>query len=369
MKGKWIAAAIVLLSAVAVGQKADKATLEKQRKALAAKERKLRTELKSVKRKQSDVLADIAKVDNELQALEARVAETTRRLTEAIKKRDVVAKELAAAERRVDETSQQAGERIYAYYMRGETGPLTALLDSESITDMAERAYVMELLAKQDEQLILELEEQKKVVEEKKEEADLLVTRIYELKQRQTEYRTQLTRHMERKQAFLREYRAQEGELERELDELERESMAIAAQLAKYYGASTKVIWRGEFLQPVSGRITSGFGMRHHPILKRGRMHTGVDIAAPTATPIRAAGTGRVIRASYSSGYGNCVIIDHGGGVATLYAHCSALLVSVGQMVERGDVIARVGSTGLSTGPHLHWEIRVNGQPVNPLGR
>lgn len=369
MKGKWIVATMVLLSAVAVGQKADKATLERQRKQLATKERQLRTELKSVKRKQADVLADIAKVDSELESLEERVAETTRRLIEATRKRDLVAKELAAAQQRVDETSEEAGERIYAYYMRGETGPLTALLESESITDMAERAYVMQLLAKQDEDLIAELEEQKKVVEAKKKEADLLVTRIFELKQRQTDYQRQLTRHMERKQAFLREYRAQEDQLEKELDELERESMAIAAQLAKYYGSGTKVIWRGEFLQPVSGRITSGFGMRHHPILKRSRMHTGLDIAAPTGTPIRAAGTGRVIRASYSSGYGNCVIVDHGGGVATLYAHCSSLLVSVGQMVERGDIIAKVGSTGLSTGPHLHWEVRINGEPVNPLGR
>jgi len=368
MKGKWIVLATTLLAVLAVGQ-SDKATLEKKSRAITQQKRALQKELRTVKRKQADVLADIAKVDAQLEDLERRLDETNRRLGEAVRKRDQVAEELKRAQLQLDATSEEAGERIYAYYMRGETGPLSAFLDSESLTDAAERAYVLHLLSQQDAELIQKLDEYRQTVEEKKQEADLLVNQVFELKRRQSAYRDELSRHMARKQSFLREYRAQEDELEEQLDELERESQAIAAQLARYYGSSTKVIWRGSFLQPVSGKLTSGFGNRFHPILKRSRMHTGVDIAAPTGTPIRAAGTGRVIRASYSSGYGNCVIIDHGGGVATLYGHCSAILVQVGQMVERGQVIAKVGSTGLSTGPHLHWEVRINGQPVNPLGR
>jgi murein DD-endopeptidase MepM/ murein hydrolase activator NlpD len=160
---------------------------------------------------------------------------------------------------------------------------------------------------------------------------------------------------------------------EKQLAELEAESQAIARRLRALMEtpkgrARADRPWSGRFIRPVEGRITSGYGMRNHPIFKVRKMHTGIDIAAPTGTPIRAADAGVVVEAGYIRGYGYTVIIDHGGGVATLYAHCSALLVSAGQEVQRGQIIARVGSTGYSTGPHLHFEVRVNGEPVDPLG-
>jgi murein DD-endopeptidase MepM/ murein hydrolase activator NlpD len=119
----------------------------------------------------------------------------------------------------------------------------------------------------------------------------------------------------------------------------------------------------GSFSLPTRGTITSRFGMRW------GRLHTGVDIGAPTGTSIRAADSGKVIFAGWSGGYGKLVKIDHGGGKVTYYAHCSSINVSRGQNVSKGQVIARVGSTGNSTGPHLHFEIRINGKPINPLSR
>ena len=123
----------------------------------------------------------------------------------------------------------------------------------------------------------------------------------------------------------------------------------------------------GRFIWPVNGSVGSGFGPRIHPISGGSRMHTGVDIGASSGTPIKAADDGVVVMAGPNGGYGNWTLIDHGGGLATGYGHQSSIGVSRGQRVSRGEVIGRVGSTGASTGPHLHWEVRVNGNPVDPM--
>ena len=118
---------------------------------------------------------------------------------------------------------------------------------------------------------------------------------------------------------------------------------------------------------PVAGPVTSPFGWRIHPIFHVRKFHTGIDIGAGYGTPIHAADGGRVIYATWMSGYGNTTIIDHGNGISTLYAHQSSILISSGS-VTKGQVIGYVGATGYATGPHLHFEVRVNGNPVNPLG-
>jgi murein DD-endopeptidase MepM/ murein hydrolase activator NlpD len=123
----------------------------------------------------------------------------------------------------------------------------------------------------------------------------------------------------------------------------------------------------GRFIWPVNGSVGSGFGPRIHPISGGSRVHTGVDIGASSGTPIKAADDGVVVMAGPNGGYGNWTLIDHGGGLATGYGHQSSIGVSRGQRVSRGEVIGRVGSTGASTGPHLHWEVRVNSNPVDPM--
>ena len=125
--------------------------------------------------------------------------------------------------------------------------------------------------------------------------------------------------------------------------------------------------FRGGLMMPVRGRFSSRFGFRRHPITGVYKLHTGLDISASTGTPIRAAADGVVIFSRRMKAYGNAVVISHGGSVSTLYGHCSRLLVSVGQEVKKGQIIALVGSTGYSTGPHCHFEKRINGTPVNPM--
>jgi murein DD-endopeptidase MepM/ murein hydrolase activator NlpD len=169
-----------------------------------------------------------------------------------------------------------------------------------------------------------------------------------------------------RKAEFDAEYSAVQAEIERQIAaSVSRGNAAPPAPGGAPSAGSTSRT--GRFLLPVEGRIGSGFGPRVHPIYGGSRMHTGVDIGAPSGAPIRAADDGVVVMAGWNGGYGNWTLIDHGGGLATGYGHQSSIGVSRGQRVSRGQVIGRVGSTGASTGPHLHWEVRVNGNPVNPM--
>ena len=162
----------------------------------------------------------------------------------------------------------------------------------------------------------------------------------------------------------------------RQEDELSAESARIADQIKAAQAAANQPRQGassgsgngggGDLYRPVPGAITSAFGYRIHPIFHVRKMHTGVDMHAGMGTPIHAAEGGTVISAGWRGGYGKCVVISHGGNLATLYGHLSAIQVSVGERVGRGEVIGKVGSTGYSTGPHLHFEVRVGGSPVNP---
>ena len=171
-------------------------------------------------------------------------------------------------------------------------------------------------------------------------------------------------RHL--KESAIVDARASREEYLAEVDGLAAQSASLAAAIRDAQGGGASSSGAGVpsaagLIWPVSGPVTSGFGMRW------GRMHEGIDIAASIGTPVHAAAAGTVIYASWMTGYGNLVVVDHGNGLATAYAHASALLVHVGQPVAQGQTVSLVGSTGNSTGPHLHFEVRVNGVAVDPL--
>jgi murein DD-endopeptidase MepM/ murein hydrolase activator NlpD len=161
--------------------------------------------------------------------------------------------------------------------------------------------------------------------------------------------------------------------IDAEIDEFDNEIAALAKEEASIKAAihaasnPAPAVGSGKLIRPVPGAVSSGFGKRVHPITGGVKMHNGVDMNAAMGQPIAAAGAGTVILSGVKGGYGNTVMIDHGGGMVTLYAHQSKLGVSVGEKVSRGQVIGWVGSTGQSTGPHLHFEVRINGTPRNPV--
>jgi murein DD-endopeptidase MepM/ murein hydrolase activator NlpD len=162
------------------------------------------------------------------------------------------------------------------------------------------------------------------------------------------------------------------AEAERQLQQLEEDSREIAAMIGRVQrgeeGARYTGHWSGSLLRPVGGRVTCGFGPRIHPITHRSSFHNGVDLGASYGTPIHAADRGLVVHAGWWGAYGQAVIIDHGSGLSTMYGHMSSIAVGDGQTVRRGQIIGYVGSTGWSTGPHLHFTVFKNGEAVNPLG-
>jgi murein DD-endopeptidase MepM/ murein hydrolase activator NlpD len=179
--------------------------------------------------------------------------------------------------------------------------------------------------------------------------------------------RDDLTASRQNKLVALSELSAEERAEAGEMDALKDVSVALGerirqAQAQSAHSGSEPARAPGGLMWPVSGPVTSPFGWRW------GRMHEGIDIGVAYGTPIHAAASGTVIYCGWESGYGNLVVIDHGGGIATAYGHQSSIAAACGQQVSQGDVIGYVGSTGHSTGPHLHFEVRVNGNPVDPLG-
>ncbi len=346
-------------------------TLSKTLKKVKQKRESIRAELREKSEETEEMMDEIHSVDRKLEKLEAKLEDTEAELRQSKSAQAKLGEELAEKTAELDEVKGKVSRRLRAIYVSGESAPISILISSKSVTDLASRKALLERIAEKDRGLFNDVRVIRDAVLAKKKEQDRVVVTIAELGERQKAEMAELANVRAEKKKIFSVLKAQEDALEEQLEEMLRESSRLEAQIAEIQArtSGSVAIFRGKFIQPVSGRMSSGFGMRTHPISGRRKMHTGVDWAAPTGTPIRAAGSGRVITAAYLRGYGNTIVIDHGGGISTLYGHCSRLYARVGQDVKQGERIAAVGSTGYSTGPHLHFEVRINGKPVNPVGR
>jgi murein DD-endopeptidase MepM/ murein hydrolase activator NlpD len=309
---------------------------------------------------------------------------------------DSLSAEVAETKQRIGETQAEYGrqqellkERINSTYRQGSWFYIDILLGSKSIGDLITRTEFVSRVIESNNDLAASLEATEQSLSRSKVKLDRSLQTM-KLKQREAAEVESNLRNMKaerdrkaaestavqrRKEELVVENKTNAKRLLALAEQEEAESrrieaeLAAAARRASEAGSAGSGVYAGQMSWPVpsSQRLTSPFGWRIHPIFGDRRMHTGIDIAAPSGAAVVAAGAGTVISASYRGGYGNTVMIDHGEGVITLYAHLTAWSAGVGQTVSRGAQVGTIGSTGNSTGPHLHFEVRINGAPANPM--
>lgn len=315
--------------------------------------------LEEGKAQESSLATQVSALEKQLGQLESAISEGEARLV-------VLEQELAEAQKKVETQNENLNARLRNMYKSGSIGFVDVLLDSGSFSEFLTNLDLVERIYSSDQTVLSDLEDAHQEVEQKKQEVETLQAELKTSKE-ETE-KSKAT--VETKKA---EIAQSNEELDKMIDADKAEADALVAELqkSKTVSSSSDSTYSGGVLAwpvPGYGRITSPFGYRNHPISGSYKMHTGIDIGTSGATPpIVAANGGTVIYSGWKGGYGKAIMIDHGGGIVTLYAHCSSLHVSKGASVSRGQTIANVGSTGNSTGPHLHFEVRQDGAYKNPL--
>jgi murein DD-endopeptidase MepM/ murein hydrolase activator NlpD len=330
--------------------------------------------------------ARLSVISDKLQGLNLSIADVTATLNDRQVAYDALQakltakkRELAAAERHLRWQQMVFAQRVVQSYKAGEVDYLAVLLGSNGYEDMISRVRLISDLMRNDNDIVGDLATSRDTVAaERREVADqtAVAKRLRdELKKKRDELAAlkadQLATQASTKQARSAKAQALVG-VEKNINAREAQEATLAAESQGLAGVIKGLAGNGDgkatgvMQWPVAGSVTSPFGWRIHPIFHVRKFHTGIDVGAGYGAPIHAADGGRVIYATWMSGYGNTAIIDHGSGISTLYAHQSSILIGSGS-VTKGQVIGYVGATGYATGPHLHFEVRINGNPVNPL--
>lgn len=346
-----------------------KATLHSIRKEIT----KTKGILHDIKVKEKVLSKELETTEKQLSQTKQKLETVSTSLRKTQLQKEMVSKKLEETKKTFESERGDFEKRIVQIYKYGPLRYWEVLLGATSFWDLLTRVRFLRLIIASDVDLLEKIQRTKHRIAKKEKELHKKVQEISSLKKEvgkqqvayasQKDRQTQILKDVREKKSAYMQYLAELEQTSNEIESWIRKAEAEQKLKPQHYTYSFK----GKWLRPVPGRITSGFGYRRHPVFKISKLHTGIDFAAPMGTPVHAAAGGIVYFAGWWGGYGNVVILDHGGGWATVYAHNSSFAVSAGQSVQAGQVISYSGSTGLSTGPHVHFEVRKNGVPINPL--
>ena len=340
----------------------------------------------------SDAETVIGSVSEQLRQIEEQLRQATTELNTITEQRVAVEnditlneRQLAEAQKRLEGREAVFYKRVRDIYINGRLSYLDVVIGSKDFSDFANRLEVLKRIIDSDINLISEIKKERAQIEAHKKKLEenraklvelekAALTKQAEIEQKKAERNVVLQKAQNDRAVAMQaieELNASSAQISAMLKERQAARAAAAAAAAQSAGQGSSYTWvqgTGQLGWPVSGEITSPYGYRVHPIWGTTIYHSGIDIGVDEGTPVHAADSGVIVWSGWMGGYGYAVVIDHGNGLSTLYGHNSELAVDEGQSVSKGQVVAYAGSTGNSTGPHVHFEVRENGDPVDPMG-
>ena len=340
----------------------------------------------------ADAETVIGSVSEQLRQIEEQLRQATAELGTIKEQRVAVEnditlneRQLAEAQKRLEGRESVFYKRVRDIYINGRLSYLDVVIGSKDFSDFANRLEVLKRIIDSDITLINEIKKERADIEAHKQKLEADRAKLVELEKSALAKQAEIEQKKAERNVVLQKAQNDRATAMQAIEELNassaqvsamlkerqaaRAAAAAAAQSSGGQGASDNwVQGTGQLGWPVSGEITSPYGYRVHPIWGTTIYHSGIDIGVDEGTPVHAADGGVVVWSGWMGGYGYAVVIDHGNGLSTLYGHNSELAVDEGQSVAKGQVISYAGSTGNSTGPHVHFEVRVNGDPVDPMG-
>jgi len=385
----------ILISAIAVIILASAVVAPRHGEASSSRLEELNRELERLERQQKEAQNALNNAAREIQSIERQTKETEKEINYLLEQIRIKAEEIALKEKEIEETKEELVRttieleeaekrvadrdellkaRIRLMYTNGLVSYLNVLMGASSFTDFLDRYQSLTLIVDQDKNILAENIRDKELIAASKAKVESDLARLEELYAELEREKKDLQMQEHSKEVMIAQLNARKETLEDITEEQERALTEFAKKKSEVLRLKNEELAKlakqqGLFLWPLKDDypITSSYGTRVHPIQKVKKLHAGVDIGAPKGTDVIAAGSGIVITAKYWGGYGNAVMIDHLNGYWTLYAHLSKISVKEDQQVEVGQKIGEVGATGTATGPHLHYEVRKNSEPVDPM--